>query len=96
MFADYPADLETSQPLSRILSAVFCFTVKEWKVFSDIHNFCWEESVVKIQGNDLTQGSVKVTELLKDRWADQRGNTCVGWCYWYSYRGDGNEGILCK
>lgn len=45
--------------------------MKEWKVFSGIQNFCWEQSGVKIQGNDLAQGSKKVTELLKGSWADQ-------------------------
>lgn len=83
MFADYPAVLETSQALPLILSAVFCFAMKEWKVFSDIQIFCCEESGVKIQGNDLTEGSKKVTELLKDSWADQGDEICMGWYYWY-------------
>lgn len=57
--------------------------MKEWKVFSDIQIFYCEESGVKIQGNDLTEGSKKVTELLKDSWADQGDEICMGWCYWY-------------
>lgn len=46
-------------------------------MFSGIQNFCWEESGVKIQGNDLTECSKKVTELPKGSWADQSDEICM-------------------
>lgn len=60
VFASYPTVLDMSQPLSGILSTVFCFAMKEWKAFSDIQNFWCKERGVIIQGSDLTEGSNQV------------------------------------